>query len=232
MSLLTTAALQILFEQTLSPEVSTRREAERFILQHERIPGHAMVILSFILDNRHRDSGIGQAAAIYFKHLVKKEWSRRIIFSHEDRVTIKGSLVELMCTLPPAIQSEIGECIAIIASSDFPTRWSSVLPALTSQLRDTNASNLDWDGINGVLLAADFIFRRWFDDRKLIYLRRDHLQLFLEALTKLFLDFVAKLQALALEKGVTISSCLRAIRSTCSIFHSVICEVGKLFRLG
>lgn len=42
-------------------------------------------------------------------------------------VTIKKELIGLMISVPPSIQSQLGETISVIADSDFWTRWDTLI---------------------------------------------------------------------------------------------------------
>jgi exportin-2 (importin alpha re-exporter) len=44
----------------------------------------------------------------------------------EEVTTIKQQLIGLMISCPPAIQSQLGEAISIIADSDFWERWDTL----------------------------------------------------------------------------------------------------------
>ncbi|KAL3924145.1 MAG: hypothetical protein SGILL_001225 [Bacillariaceae sp.] len=104
---------------------------------------------------------VRQAGAVYFKNTVKKGWDTSkdaedregIEISVEDRQLIKENLVELMCKVPPQIQAQVSETISIIAKTDFPGQWGTLLPNLVLQFQspDTNV-------VDGVLKTADSIF--------------------------------------------------------------------------
>ena len=130
----------ILF-QSLSPDKSTRQAAEGALLSSRSNPGHALAVLRVVAASNAGGSSSGdlpvrQAAAVHFKNMVKG-----------------GSL---MCTVPPALQSQCSESIALIAAVDFPERWDNLLPDLISKFTDHN-----WDIVNGVLLTANSILKRF-----------------------------------------------------------------------
>jgi len=41
--------------------------------------------------------------------------------------TIKTELIGLMISVPPSLQSQLGEAISVIADSDFWTRWDTLM---------------------------------------------------------------------------------------------------------
>ena len=61
-----------------------------------------------------------------------------------------------MIAVPPAIQTQLGEAISVIAESDFYERWDTLVDDLVSRLTADNPSVN-----NGVLQVAHSIFRRW-----------------------------------------------------------------------
>ena len=51
--------------------------------------------------------------------------------SLDEVVTIKKELIGLMTSVPPNIQSQLGEAIGIIAESDFYERWDTLVDVIT-----------------------------------------------------------------------------------------------------
>jgi exportin-2 (importin alpha re-exporter) len=117
-----------------------------------------------LIDNGSANIAVRQAAAVFYKNTVKTAWDeskepeerKNIVISQQDRTMIKTNLVELMCTVPPQIQAQISEAISIIAEVDYPDKWDGLLPNLIGKF-DSNDANV----VNGVLMTADSIFRRF-----------------------------------------------------------------------
>lgn len=117
-----------------------------------------------LISNGNTNIAVRQAAAVFYKNTVKTAWDeskdpeerKNIVISLQDRNTIKTNLVELMCTVPPQIQAQISEAISIIAEVDYPEKWDGLLPNLIGKF-DSNDTNV----VNGVLMTADSIFRRF-----------------------------------------------------------------------
>lgn len=127
-----------------------------------------------------------------------------------------------MCTVPPQIQSQIGESIALIASSDFPNQWENLLPDLIGRIN--LSSSVNWDVVNGVLLTANSIFKRFRYVQRSDALYADILyvlNLLQEPLTKSFLGLVG-----LSETGDKKVECLKALRSVCRIFYSLNYQVS------
>lgn len=71
-------------------------------------------------------------------------------------MAIKRELIGLMVSVPPNLQSQLGEAISAIAESDFWQRWDTLVDDLISRLTpDNSAVN------NGVLQVAHSVFKRW-----------------------------------------------------------------------
>lgn len=45
----------------------------------------------------------------------------------EDRQTIRSSIVDMMVTLEPILQTQIGETLSLIAQADFPSKWPDLI---------------------------------------------------------------------------------------------------------
>lgn len=155
--------LRVVLTQTLSPDASTRREAEKHLSGAKATPGHPLEILRIVASSDAADAAVRQAAAIHFKNVVKKGWDESaedgtdgIIISQGDRNLIKSHLVELMCTVPPQIQSQCSEAISLIALVDFPSKWDNLLPELVQKFNSP-----DPNVVAGVLVTANSIFKRF-----------------------------------------------------------------------
>lgn len=61
-----------------------------------------------------------------------------------------------MISVPPSMQTQLGEAISVIADSDFWERWDTLVDDLVSRFTPDNAQVN-----NGVLQVAHSIFRRW-----------------------------------------------------------------------
>ena len=236
----------ILF-QSLSPDKSTRQAAEGALLSSRSNPGHALAVLRVVAASNAGGSSSGdlpvrQAAAVHFKNMVKGGWGKgvgpsssaandaddddapKFIVPDADRELIKNNLVSLMCTVPPALQSQCSESIALIAAVDFPRRWDNLLPDLISKFTDHN-----WDIVNGVLLTANSILKRFRFVQRSDALYADILyvlQRMQEPLTLLFVSITAQLDTTAHNNTASgdilgLTSRLAALRSINRIFYSL-----------
>lgn len=152
--------IKLIFSQTLTPDASIRKNAEKALKDASKHPGHSLQVLQVVAtSNTPQESAIRQAAAVHFKNLVKKGWDTEsedgndgITISPEDRVTIKNHLVELMCTVPLQIQAQVSEAISLIAKVDYPKKWDNLLDQLIRQFSSTDPAV-----VNGVLKTANGI---------------------------------------------------------------------------
>lgn len=130
---------------------------ERTLREQETQPGFSISVLNVVADNS-QNSGVRLAGAVFFKNLIKRKWTNadgEYLLPEQDVEKIKSSIVDFLIQLPPNIQVQIGEAISIIADSDFPHRWESLVPHLVSKISG------DFDTNNGVLTIAHSVFKRW-----------------------------------------------------------------------
>jgi exportin-2 (importin alpha re-exporter) len=137
--------------------------AEAQLQQAQRDPSHLLEVLKLVASADACLPQVRQAAAVHFKNTIKKGWdvnredgNEGIVISDADRNTIKSHLVQLMCTVPPLIQSLLSESISLIAEVDYPDRWGNLLPELVQQFDSTDIST-----VTGVLKSCHSIFSRF-----------------------------------------------------------------------
>lgn len=70
-----TITLLPLLSQSLSADVSTRRNAERTLSASESTPGFLLSVLAIVQGAGEAPTEIRLAAGIYFKNAVKKNWA-------------------------------------------------------------------------------------------------------------------------------------------------------------
>lgn len=151
-----------LLHRTVSANNESRKEAENYIFSIETQPGFLIVLLHLISSlSSSQISGemlVRQVAAVFFKNAVKRHWdpqdSQNEIIA-TDKLTIKSSLVELMSSTPLDVQKQLAEAVTIISNSDFPDKWTDLLPRLVSMLC------LDLNINKGVMLTANSIMKRF-----------------------------------------------------------------------
>ena len=61
-----------------------------------------------------------------------------------------------MCNVPPAVQRQLSEALSIISKSDFPAKWTELLPELVSKF-----SMQDFTVTNGVLTTTNSVMKRF-----------------------------------------------------------------------
>lgn len=219
------AQLRTVLHQTLNPDAEARRAAERHLAEARRTAGHPLAVLKIVASADAADAAVRQSAAVHFKNLVKKGWDEQaedgtdgIVLSAGDRTLIKGHLVELMCTVPPQIQAQLSEAIALVAAVDFPGAWDNLLPELIQKFQSPDPTV-----VCGVLVTANSILRRFRYKQRSDELYRDILYV-LSRLQAPLLDLF-KQTGKAVEGFASDAAQLRprfaALRTMCRIFFSL-----------
>ncbi|TAQ83709.1 hypothetical protein B7494_g7965 [Chlorociboria aeruginascens] len=149
-------AVAQLLQATLDPR--QHKQAELALKAEETKPGFSLLLLSIVaseaLPFNTRLSG-----ALCFKNFIRfnyvDEEGNYKLPDHEV-FTIKKELIGLMISVPPSIQTQLGETISVIADSDFWQRWDTLVDDLILRLTPDNPK------VNiGVLQVAHSIFKRW-----------------------------------------------------------------------
>ncbi|KAL3287433.1 hypothetical protein HHI36_001904 [Cryptolaemus montrouzieri] len=146
-------------QQTLSPDVSVRRPAEKF-LEGVEINQNYPVLLLNLVHKPEIEMNIRVSGAIAFKNYIKRNWSTeedqidRIHMS--DRSAVKNLIVTLMLNSPESIQKQLSDAISVIGKNDFPQKW----PELITQMVENFATG-DFNIINGILRTAHSLFKKY-----------------------------------------------------------------------
>ncbi|KAL1960042.1 hypothetical protein VTO42DRAFT_214 [Malbranchea cinnamomea] len=149
-------AIAQLLEATLDPR--QQKQGEAALRQQEKKPGFSLALLHLTASTTY-PYNTRLAAALCFKNFIKRNWTDEdgnYKLPQNEVVTIKQELISLMISMPPAIQTQLGEAVSVIADSDFWERWDTLVDDLVSRLSPDNiAVNI------GVLQVAHSIFKRW-----------------------------------------------------------------------
>lgn len=146
-------------QQTLQVDVTTRRNAEKF-LETIEVNQNYPVLLLHLVDKADIDMVIRVAGAIAFKNYVKRHWAvpedgaDRVHPS--DRTAVKQMIVGLMLRSPEQLQKQLSDAVSIIGREDFPARWPNLLPEMISHFQSG-----EFHVINGVLRTAHSLFKRY-----------------------------------------------------------------------
>lgn len=159
--------LSVWFLNTLSPQPEPRRKAEEELSRAAEAHGFSLAVLRLVSEGG-ADEHVRHAAAVHFKNFLRARWSPRSSqpgdsslppnpIPDSEKEQIKAILVGFMLASPPRIQSQLSEALTIVSSHDFPRAWPTLLPELVSSLR----SATDYRAINGLLGAANSIFKKF-----------------------------------------------------------------------
>jgi exportin-2 (importin alpha re-exporter) len=221
------AALAAAFAQTTSPDPVPRKAAEEFLQRTSVQPGFGVALLQLaaaVGANEH----VRQAAAVAFKNHVKFQWqppeaetgaAQPPAIGAPEKEQIKGAIVSVMLSQPPRIQAQLGEALALMAASDFPERWPTLLPELLSMLNTPDVAV-----VNGILAACDIVFRRFRDQYKTVELVTDLkyvLELFVDPLLALLKATGARLAGPEGAAPEAAKQLLTTVLHTCRIFFSL-----------
>jgi exportin-2 (importin alpha re-exporter) len=142
----------------ISARTRLTKAAEAALRNEETKPGFSIALLHIVATASY-PINIRLGSALCFKNFVRRSWTNTdgtYKLPETEVVTIKSELIGLMTTVPPNVQTQLGEAISIIADSDFWERWDTLVDDLVSRLTpDNSAVN------NGVLQVAHSIFKRW-----------------------------------------------------------------------
>lgn len=147
-------SIAFLLEQSLNP--ATSKQAEQSLRSQESNQGFSLSLLH-VVASANLPISSRLAAALFFKNFIKRKWvDENGNYLIQDTDLIKSEIIPLMISLPNNLQIQIGEAISVIADSDFPERWPSLIDDLVNKLsEDDMVTNI------GVLTVAHSIFKRW-----------------------------------------------------------------------
>ncbi|KAJ9088941.1 importin-alpha export receptor [Entomophthora muscae] len=145
-----------LFSQALDP--ATIKEAEATLSRIE-IQLNFLPLLLKVIFTPGIDPAIQLNGALYFKNAVYRRWhceGENDLLAIEDRSMIKGRIIDLMVTSPENIQVQLVEAISLIAESDYPLKWETLIQELSAKMNAT-----DFRANLGVLKTIHSVFKRW-----------------------------------------------------------------------
>lgn len=145
-------------QQTLSPDQTVRRQAEKF-LESVEIQQHYPLLLLHLLDKDNVESHIRVSSAVTFKNYTRRNWrvdDGTDKIHEQDRTTIKQQIVGLMLKSPEQIQKQLSDAISIIGREDFPAKWPDLITEMVTKFQTG-----DFHVINGILRTAHSLFKRY-----------------------------------------------------------------------
>ena len=107
---------------------------------------------------------VRQAAAVFFKNVVRRHWEpedeHELTIPDEIKTQVKDNLLQLFLAVAELLQSQLSEAMALIASHDFPAKWQTLLPGLLPQL-ETATTGKDYKRVMGLLQILHSICKRY-----------------------------------------------------------------------
>src|SRR5271156_355645 len=95
--------------------------AELKIRAEERKPGFSLLLLQITASDSFPPT-TRLASALFFKNFIKRNFidaDGGYKLPPQEVSTLKSELIGLMISVPPSIQTQLGEAISVIADSDF-----------------------------------------------------------------------------------------------------------------
>jgi len=197
-----------------SPDNAQRKAAEQ-ALETSRFAPRQVVMLLQACCAEGLDLALRQAAAIQFKQTVAQGWLIREPgkpgIPDEDKLWVKGNVLQGMTSCPPKIRSQLTESFKTIVDRDFPMDWPALLPAVIEALGSAQDPKL----MHGALSALRCITRKYeFKDederqelQQVVALTFPKLLALLQQLTKIETDSVEIAELMRLVIKIFWSSC-------------------------
>ncbi|OBZ89950.1 hypothetical protein A0J61_02021 [Choanephora cucurbitarum] len=120
-----------LFVATYHADPNIRQQAEVNIRNIEQQPDFLPMVLQ-IQATEDLDLGARQAAAIYFKNRIFKNWDgfENNVINEQDKSVIRASILHALITTPPAVKVQLAASLNHILACDFPENWPNFINEL------------------------------------------------------------------------------------------------------
>lgn len=125
--------LAMILEAALSPQPDERKGAEQRLDEMQQAPQHPVSLFQIIVDSSNCNMPIRQVAAIHFKNLIAKNWTK-ISLDHKE--LLRNHILLFLPQLPPLLRSQLGECLKTIIHSDYPHHFPHLLDWIILNLQD------------------------------------------------------------------------------------------------
>ncbi|KAI9224219.1 Cse1-domain-containing protein [Blastocladiella britannica] len=216
--------LHAIFARTL--QATEQRSATKDLTDLEAGPGFGPALLRLIAATQ-ADFTIRFTAVVYLKNFVKRHWDKvdgpDQIISDADRAAIKDVIVNVMTTTEPNLQLQLSETVSMIAQSDFPHDWPTLIEQLVSKLTTDN-----FQVNNAVLLAAHPVFKRWrYQDRSdLLFTTINHvMETFAQSYDGLFQETDRRLSELLASTAAPTAE----TRAAAALYSNTMLLLAKIF---
>ena len=137
--------------------------AEASLASAQRQPQCLVSVLG-LLTQEQVPLQVRQAAAVFFKNVVRRHWEpedeHELTIPDEIKTQVKDNLLQLFLSVAELLQSQLSEAMALIASHDFPAKWQTLLPGLLPQL-ETATTQKDYKRVTGLLQILHSICKRY-----------------------------------------------------------------------
>lgn len=159
--------------KTLSPDVTQRHAAEKYLGESAKVPGFSVALLQLIAQET-APQHVRQATAVYMKNhainMYSADWKDA---PPDDRNAIKSAIVKIMLSVPVPVRRQLSEVLAIVSEHEYPDTWPDLVPELGAKLtallqaaanlqpNQDPIANIDWMALEGILETLHVIFERY-----------------------------------------------------------------------
>lgn len=134
-----TAQLVALLERVLQPDTAIREQAEQTLQALENQASFCSHLLAISSNSPQYPLNIRLSSVIYLKNIIRRAWVARsgsFAISDEEKEQIRERTLRLAIEEPTgAVSAQAKQIISLIARSDWPHKWSSLVPSLSSIIR-------------------------------------------------------------------------------------------------
>jgi hypothetical protein len=149
---------------TLNPDPASRQQAEAALKQVHAVPGFLTELLK-IAASESVEPGVRQASSIYFKNLVRREWSgptngTPCKFGDDEKAVVRDNLLEVLVLGPSVVRAQMALAMQKIVNTDFPEKWPGLFPGVMQNLQSGDERRVMGAMISLRVLGKNFEFAR------------------------------------------------------------------------
>lgn len=139
-----TGLLHELFNATLNPTESVRRDAEEKLksISSDAAAGLVTLLVQLVSgEGKEITLPVRQAAAVFLKNHVEKHWetyddSRPSLIGEEEKSMMRGAIVQVVCSCQDAsLRAQLKAVVHRMVRSDFPQKWPQLLDQIVPLLQ-------------------------------------------------------------------------------------------------
>ncbi|KAI1285586.1 Importin-7 [Halotydeus destructor] len=127
------AKIAEILKATIDP--NQREAAEKQLDQVHKIIGVTPALLQVVMNNGV-EQPVRQAAAIYLKNEIVRNWEERetqpgqpaeYSIHEQDKAAIRDSIIDAIVLAPDVLRVHLGTCVHNVVKHDFPGKWTGIV---------------------------------------------------------------------------------------------------------